>query len=76
MIFSLETAKRNEWFAGSGVGQKGILLLTGLSRKNIQEQGPRPVRVAMFCVVTVRYLNCGTGRKRIVSRGPLHPNEN
>ena len=30
----------------------------------------------MFCVVTVRYLNCGTGRKRIVSRGPLHPSEN
>ena len=27
----------------------------------------------MYRVVTVRYLRQGTGRKRVVSRGPLHP---
>lgn len=27
----------------------------------------------MYRVVTVRFLKQGTGRKRIVSRGPLHP---
>lgn len=29
----------------------------------------------MFSVVTARYLNDGKGRRRIVSRGPLHLNE-
>lgn len=29
----------------------------------------------MFRVVTIRYLNYGTGRKREISRGPLHPSE-
>ena len=27
----------------------------------------------MYRVVTVRYLKQGLGRKRVVSRGPLHP---
>jgi hypothetical protein len=30
----------------------------------------------MYRVVTIRYLNHGTGRKRVVSRGPLHPDRN
>lgn len=29
----------------------------------------------MFRVITVRFLKQGTGRKRIVSKGPLHPDE-
>ena len=27
----------------------------------------------MYRVVTIRYLRQGTGRKRVISRGPLHP---
>jgi len=27
----------------------------------------------MYRVVTVRYLRQGTGRKRVISKGPLHP---
>lgn len=27
----------------------------------------------MYRVVTVRFLKQGTGRKRVVSKGPLHP---
>ncbi len=29
----------------------------------------------MFRVITVRFLKEGAGRKRIVSKGPLHPDE-
>lgn len=29
----------------------------------------------MYRVVTVRFLKEGTGRRRIVSKGPLHPDE-
>ena len=29
----------------------------------------------MYRVVTVRYLRQGIGRKRVISRGPLHPDK-